>query len=53
MNKKKRKNFDAATLSTYDTIGKMRGSWGDVKPVTRIQEDKRRKKPKHKGREWE
>ena len=31
----------------------MRGSWGNVNPVTRVIPDKRRKPPKHKGRQVE
>lgn len=30
-----------------------RKSWGNVNPVTRIISDKRFKKPKYKGRDWE
>ena len=30
-----------------------RKSWGDVNPVTRVIPDKRFKKPKYKGRDWE
>lgn len=30
-----------------------RKSWGNVNPVTRVIPDKRFKKPKHKGKEWE
>lgn len=30
-----------------------RKDWGNVKPVTRVFSDKRRKPPKHKGREYE
>lgn len=29
-----------------------RKSWGNVNPVTRVIPDKRRKAPKHKGKEW-
>ena len=28
-------------------------SWGNVNPVTRVIPDKRFKKPKHKGKEWD
>ena len=31
----------------------MRKSWGNVSPVTRVIPDKRFKKPKHKGKEWD
>lgn len=30
-----------------------RKTWGNVNPVTRVIPDKRFKKPKHKGKEWE
>ena len=30
-----------------------RKSWGSVNPVTRVIPDKRFKKPKYKGRDWE
>lgn len=29
----------------------IRNDWGKVKPYTQVHEDKRKKKPKHKGRE--
>jgi len=30
-----------------------RKDWGDINPVTRVIPDKRFKKPKYKGRDWE
>lgn len=30
-----------------------RKSWGNVNPVTRVIPDKRFKKPKYKGKEWD
>lgn len=30
-----------------------RRNWGEINPVTRIIPDKRFKKPKYKGRDWE
>ena len=30
-----------------------RKTWGNVNPVTKVIPDKRRKSPKHKGKEWE
>jgi len=30
-----------------------RKTWGNVNPVTKVIPDKRRKPPKHKGKEWE
>lgn len=32
---------------------KLRNDWGQVKPYTRIHQDKRKKKPKHKKKEEE
>lgn len=38
-------------LKTWQEINSsLRRDWGNVKPYTRIEEDKRRKKPKHKVR---
>ena len=31
----------------------MRRDWGNVNPVTRVIPDKRRKAPKHKGRQYD
>lgn len=45
MSKKKNKN---QLKSQYEVIRSIRGDWGTVKPYTRIEEDKRFKKPKHK-----
>ena len=30
----------------------IRKDWGAISPVTKMIPDKRRKPPKHKGREW-
>lgn len=43
MNKKK-----DSTPPQYQIIRKMRGDWGNIKPVTKVIPDKRRKKPKYK-----
>lgn len=32
----------------YEVIRSIRGDWGQVKPYTRVEDDKRFKKPKHK-----
>lgn len=38
-------------LKTWQEINNsLRRDWGNVKPYTRVEEDKRRKKPKHKMR---
>lgn len=48
MSKKKRK----PAVKTFKEIAQtQRRDWGEVKPYTRIHEDKRRKRPKHK--EWD
>ena len=48
MSKKKRK----PAVKTFKEIAQVqRGDWGNVKPYTRIYEDKRRKRVKHKERE--
>lgn len=46
MNKKKKKKKEISWSS-------IRNDWGQVKPYTRIQEDNRKKKPKHKKKEEE
>lgn len=48
MSKKKK-----TTNSTYEVVRKIRGDWGQVKPFTRVETDKRFKKPKHIKRERE
>ena len=47
---KKRKHAPASAIELLKTV---RGSWNGVNPVTRIQESKKHKKPKHKKREME
>lgn len=47
MSKKKRK---PAVKSFKEIAQAQRGDWGNVKPYTRVHEDKRRKRPKHKAR---
>ena len=37
----------------YEVIRSIRGDWGNVNPVTRITPDKRNRKPKHKGKEFD
>ena len=50
MSKKKRKHKPETAVELVLTI---RGNWNGVNPVTRIEESKKRKKPKHKKREME
>lgn len=39
--------------SYVDIFRAERKSWGQVNPVTRVIPDKRRKAPKHKGRQFD
>lgn len=45
MSKKKSINRPRSQYEVYRSIRK---DWGEIKPYTRIEEDKRRKKPKYK-----
>ena len=47
---KKKKKKDKSMLDVYQSI---RRDWGDLNPVTRVMENKKKKKPKHKDREYE
>ena len=50
MSKKKRK----PAVKTFKEIAQtQRRDWGEVKPYTRVHEDKRRKRPKYKERDDE
>lgn len=41
-------------VKTYTEIFRSeRKSWGQINPVTRVIPNKRHKKPKHKGREYD
>ena len=46
---KKKKQKEKSMLEVYESI---RRDWGDLNPVTRVMENKKRKKPKHKEREY-
>lgn len=50
MSKKKRKHKPQTAVELVLTI---RGNWNGVNPVSRIEESKKHKKPKHKKREME
>ena len=39
--------------SNIEIIRGMRGDWGAISPVTKVIPDKRRKPPKHKGRQYD
>ena len=50
MSKKRRK----PAVKTFKEIAQtQRGDWGNMRPCTRMEEDKRRKRPKHKVRDDE
>lgn len=48
MSKKKKKKPTALELTQS-----IRGSWNGVNPVTRIEENKKKKKPKYKHKQYE
>lgn len=50
--KKKRANISFST-PTYEAMKKTRGNWGDISPITKIEESKKYKKPKHIKKERE
>ena len=39
--------------TNYEVYRSIRRDWGVLNPVTKIIPDKRNKKPKHKGKEWD
>ena len=47
---KKKKKKNKSMLDVYQSI---RRDWGELNPVTRVMENKKRKKPKHKDKEYE
>lgn len=50
MSKKKHKTTPRTNTEIWQS---MRRDWGAINPVTKVIPDKRRKPPKHKGRELE
>ena len=48
-----KKNKKKTTLTTVEAVKKSRGSWGNVKPFTRIMPNGKgfKRHPKHKGKE--
>lgn len=42
-----------AVKSNVEIFMSQRKDWGNVNPVTRVIPDKRFKKPKYKGKEWD
>ena len=50
MSKKKSKTQPRTNYEVYRSIRK---DWGVLNPVTKVIPDKRNKKPKHKGREYD
>jgi len=42
------------TPPQYQVLRRMRGDWGEIKPVTKVIPNKKKNpKTKHKGREWD
>lgn len=41
------------TQVSYETNKRIRRDWGNVRPFTRIEQDKRKKKPKYKNKEFD
>ena len=51
MSKKKKKNKkEKSVLDLYQSV---RRDWNGINPVTRIIENKKRKKPKYKNKDYE
>ena len=50
MSKKKSKTQPRSNYEIYRSIRK---DWGVINPVTKVILDKRNKKPKHRGKEYE
>jgi len=38
----KNQKINPDTISTYKTIKKMRGSWGNLNPITKVYKDKKK-----------
>ena len=50
----KKQRTNPTTISTYNTIKKMRGNWGQINPVTKVIPNKKKNpKTKHKGKEYD
>lgn len=50
MSKKK----EIKPISTYEVIRKQRRDWGEINPITRrIENKKKNRKEKHKGKEYD
>ncbi len=45
--------WKSKNCSFEDIYMRTRRDWGNVNPITRVIPDKRFKKPKHKGKEWD
>lgn len=48
-----KKKMNTTPRTQYEVYRSIRRDWGEVNPVTKVIPDKRFKKPKHKGKEWE
>lgn len=51
MDMAKKKKKKKKSLSYIETLARVRKSWGDIKPVSKIIESKKHKKPKYKQKE--
>ena len=52
MSKNKKKNLESNP--TYEAIRKIRGDWGNISPVTKVIENKKKNpKIKHKGKQYD
>jgi hypothetical protein len=47
------KKSKAKPRTNYEVYRSIRKDWGAISPVTKVIPDKRRKPPKHKGKEVE
>lgn len=47
------KNKSRKPKTNAEIYAGIRRDWGNVKPYTRVEESKKHKKPKYKGREWD
>lgn len=50
MSKNRKKKIEE---ETWETARHIRGNWNGINPVTRIVENKKKKKPKYKQKEYE
>ena len=53
MNDEHKDRVSKETQVSYETNKRIRRDWGNVRPFTRIEQDKRKKKPKYKNKDFE